>query len=87
MVARAASTSRFIAVVGHSPAALGCPPPAYGVAVVDDDELVMMRAGELDELLDDVRRRERARAVRIVVEESDGGDLCGIICGEIDESN
>lgn len=54
---------------------------------MDDDEVMEIRTSELDELLDETRRQERARAVRIVVEELAGetGELCGMICGEIDE--
>lgn len=52
--------------------------------MVDDNELVMLRAGDLDELLERVRRDERARAVQIVVEEV-GGELGGIVCEAIDE--
>lgn len=56
---------------------------------MDDDEvLVMLRESELDELLNAAVRRERARAVRIVIEESgeSPGELCGIICAEIEQS-
>ncbi len=56
--------------------------------MVDEEQvLVMLTEGELDELLEDVRRRGRSRAVRIVLEEGGelAGELCGIICTEIDE--
>jgi hypothetical protein len=54
---------------------------------VEDEVLVILRESELDELLDDVRQRERARCLRIVIKESGelAGELCGIICGEIAE--
>jgi hypothetical protein len=56
---------------------------------VDDEEDVVLevRESELEELLGAVRQAERARCLRIVVEESGklDGELCGIICAEIDE--
>ena len=53
-----------------------------------EDAEVVMRESELEELLDAARQAERARCVRIVVEESReiAGELCGKICAEIDES-
>jgi hypothetical protein len=50
----------------------------------DVEVLVMLRESEVDELLEAAVQRERARAVRIFVEES-GGQLPGIICGELCE--
>jgi hypothetical protein len=87
MLAHAVGTALFIASPGHCPAALASTWPAYRGAVVDDNELVMLRAGDLDELLEDVRRQERQRAVSIVLEEGGeiAGELCGIICAEISE--
>jgi hypothetical protein len=46
---------------------------------VEDDALVVLRESELDERLEDVRRRERARAVQIVLEE--GAEIAGELCG------
>ena len=55
---------------------------------MDDEPLVMMRESEFDELIEEVRRSERARAVSIVIEEAGEitTELRGIICGEIDEN-
>jgi hypothetical protein len=52
----------------------------------DDDAVLEVRESELEELLDAVRQAERARAVRIVLEEGGeiAGELCGMICAEID---
>lgn len=57
------------------------------MSVADDEVLVVLTEAELDELLDAAVQRERARAVRIVIEESgeSAGKLCGIICAEIAE--
>ena len=51
------------------------------------DLVLEMRESELQELLEAARQAERARCVRIIVEESGmiGGELCGIICAEIAE--
>jgi hypothetical protein len=51
------------------------------------DLVLEVRESELEELLEAARRAERARCVRIVVEESaaTAGELCGIICAQIDE--
>jgi hypothetical protein len=53
----------------------------------EDDELVMLRASELEDLLEAVRQAERARCLHIVIEEGGdlAGELCGIICAEIAE--
>jgi hypothetical protein len=53
----------------------------------EHDAQVMMRESELKELLEDVRQRERARCLRIVLEEGGeiAGELCGVICAEISE--
>jgi hypothetical protein len=53
----------------------------------EHDAQVMMRESELEELLGAVRQAERARAVRIVLEEGGeiAGELCGMICAEIAE--
>ena len=58
------------------------------VSVEDDEDLVVLTVQELDELLEAAVQRERARAVRIVIEEGGDivGELCGIICAKIDES-
>ncbi len=47
-----------------------------------------LREAELDDLLEEVRQHERARCLRIVVEESGefSGELCRIICAEITEA-